>query len=572
MDRSLQIKRRIKIILSILVCMHAFIVLRAVYVEQVHGADLRRRQITQSKRIIPLQSRRGYIYDRNGNKLAMDVPFTSIFAIPSMIKEKKRYAAELSAPLGIPAEFINTELDKKKKPFVWLKRFVSEDTAQKVRDLNLKGVVLIRESKRVYPNGTMAAQVVGFMGEEKGVEGIEMTFDNKLRGRDGYILLEKDPLGRNIPQSIREKKPVQNGSDVFLTLDMTIQHFAEEELRRTVEKFNARGGAAIVLNPRTGRILAMASNPSFDPNRFRDYVSDPTVFRNRVIWYLFEPGSIMKPLVVSTALDMKVIDPFKATIYCEPVFFVAGKPIKDDHGVDIPNMKTPVYVIAHSSNTGAAKVALMIGPEGIKSVLNRFHFTSGYKLPLNGAQQALLPNLNKMSDLTVADNGFGYALSVTMLQMAMATSAIANDGVLMKPGIVDRVVDQDGTELYSFSPKPIRRSITAETAKLMRYMMHMVVEEGTGKNAQIPGYTVAGKTGTAKVVRGGRYQNEYFASFVGYAPVEDPQLVVMVTIERPTPVYYAAAVAAPAFREIMMKSLWHLNVPPSPMDSGPVGY
>ncbi|MFA6451447.1 MAG: penicillin-binding protein 2 [bacterium] len=567
MNRSLQIKNRIKTLLIVLAAMHACIVLRAIYVEQVHGVMLRERQLTQSKRIIPLQARRGYIYDRNGKRLAMDVPYMSVFAVPSIIKNNHKYAVALSGTLHMKVEEIENILNgaRKRQPYVWIKRFAPEEAAQKVNELRLNGIVAIREQKRVYPNETTAAPVIGFVGESGGIEGIEMTLDALLRGRNGYVLLEKDHLGRNIPQSIRETKPVYHGNNVYLTLDLTIQHYAEEELENTVKKFNARGGGALVLEPKTGKILAMASYPSYDPNHYKEYLkSDPTSFRNRVVWFRFEPGSIMKPLVVSTALDKGLIEPFKETIYCEPVFFVSGKPIKDDHGIGIPGFKNPVYVIAHSSNTGAAKIALMLGGKGIKSMVENFNFNKGFPLPLNGQQPSMLPDFNNIRDLTIANNGFGYGISVSMLHMAMATAAIANGGLIMKPMIVDKVVKSDGSPFHVAEPRALNRAITEESAKLLRYMMSMVVEEGTGKSAQIPGYTVAGKTGTAKIVRDGRYQNgEYFASFVGYAPVENPRLLVMVTIERPTPVYYAAAVAAPAFKEIMMKSLWRLNVPPS---------
>ncbi len=583
MNRTLQIKSRLKIVLIALAVLHSIIVLRALYVQQVDGEWLNERLRKQTKRIITLQARRGYIFDQHGKRLAMDVPYMSVFVVPSMLKtgkERKFFAKEMSKPLKMKPAEIEAKLAEatRAKPYVWLQRFTTEEIAENVaktiKENQFNCVAAIREQKRVYPNSTTAAQVIGFVGEGGGLEGIEMTRNSMLSGRNGYIVLQKDHLGRSIPQSIREEQPARNGYNIWLTLDQTIQHYAEDQLTRTIQEFNARGGAALVIETKTGRILAMASQPSFDPNNYKEYLkTDPTSFRNRVIWFRFEPGSIMKPLIVSTALDRKVIEPFKEMIYCQPVMMVSGHPIKDDHGVDIPNMKTPVYVIAHSSNTGAARIALMMGASGIASMINRFYFNKNYSFPLTGQQGNMLPNLNHMAQLTIADNGFGYAISVSMLHMAMATAAIANDGQLMQPLIIDKVTGARGKVLHESTPKVLNQAVSPETAKLMRYMMSRVVEEGTGKNARIPGYTVAGKTGTAKIVRDGGYRaGEYFASFVGYAPVEDPRLLVMVTIERPTPVYYAAQVAAPAFKEIMMKSLWHLDVPPSKVKQDQIAY
>lgn len=577
MNRTLTAKKRIKLLLLVLIGLHVCIVARAVYVEQAHGTELRARRIRQSKKIIPLAARRGYIYDNRGATLAMDVPYTSVFAVPSMISHARDYSRNLSRPLGMRPEEIMKLLGNRKKNFVWLRRMISEETADLIREMNLKGVVLIREAKRVYPNGTTAAALIGFKGEmaEEGVagkEGIELSFDGMLQGQNGYILLEKDRLGRNIPQSIREKKPAKHGNDVYLTIDLAVQHFAEQELEDTVRKFNARGGSAVVIEAKTGRILAMASNPSFDPNNYKAYLKTPYVLKNRVIWYMFEPGSAMKPLVVAAAIDAGVVEPFKPTVKCESVMFIGSKQIKESHWSGPARKESPKDIIVHSYNTGAARIALLLGKTRLRHAFQKYNFGRRYDLSLYGQARGLVPSEEDMRDLTVANNGFGQGISVTQLQLAMAMTAVVNGGRLMAPSIVDRIVDPQGVEVYKFEPKVIRTVVTEETSKVMRYIMNMAVEEGTGANARIPGYRVGGKTGTGQIPGPYGYKTgEYFSSFIGFAPAENPHLVVVVTIEAPRPVYYAAQVAAPAFREIMKRTLWHLDIPPSNPD-GPVGF
>jgi stage V sporulation protein D (sporulation-specific penicillin-binding protein) len=572
MNRTLSVKKRIKIVLMVLVGLHVCIIARAVYVGEVHGDELRARGKRQSMRIIPLPARRGYIFDRNGVTLAMDVPFPSVFAIPSMISRPADYSKRLSAALGIPPSEIAKFLKNKKKNFVWLKRTITEYQAAAIKDLNLKGIVIVREAKRMYPNGSTCGVVVGFKGEDAGKEGVELSMNKQLQGRDGFILLEKDPLGRNIPQSISEKKPVKHGKDVYLTIMLPVQRFAEESLEETVPKFNAKGGSAVVIEVKTGRILAMASYPTYDPNKYVDYIKTPIRFRNKTIWYMFEPGSAMKPLVAAAAIDAGAVDPFKEEIYCEPSIIVGGKTIKEDHGAGLPALKSVKDIIAHSYNTGAARIALRLGGPRLFKAFMRYNFGHKFDFALAGQATGLVPDYRNVTDLTVANNAFGQGISVTQLQIAMATAAVANGGVLMQPAIVEKIVDQDGKEVYTFEPKPIRRVVSEETSKIMRYIMHMVVEEGTGESAKVEGYQIAGKTGTAQIPGPHGYKTgEYFSSFVGFAPAEDPEILVMVSFEAPRPVYYAAAVAAPAFQEVMKKSLWYLKIPPSP-EKEPVGY
>ncbi|HOO57031.1 MAG TPA: penicillin-binding protein 2 [bacterium] len=573
MDRAVKAKKRIKILFFFIVFMYVSILARAIYIDQFMGDNLRAKRINQSKRIVTLYARRGYILDRNGSKLALDVPYSSVYAIPSIITKNDEYAEKLSGILGEKKSEIISKLSKKDSNFVWLRRMISEDAGEKTRDLGLKGIGVAREAKRVYPNDSLAAGVVGFKGEDRGIEGVEYVLDNLLRGEDGMVLLEKDLKGRNIPNSIHERKPARNGSDVYLTIDISIQHFAEQELEKTIKKYSARAGSIVVLDPKSGRVYAMATYPTFNPNNFSAYSKAPERYRNRVISSNFEPGSVMKPIVVAAAIDRGIIDPYKAAILCEPTIQIGSWTIGETHADGLPAYKTPMDVITHSYNTGAARIALKMKKELLRNTFEEFHFGSKYDIQLNGQESGILRSLKEMNNSRVANNGYGHGIAVTQLQMAMASAALINGGLLIQPGVVEKVIDPEGEVIYSFEPKVIKRVISEETSKLMKHFMHMTVEEGTGKDAKIEGYSLGGKTGTARVpARGGGYLREYISSFVGFGPVEDPRLLAMVTIERPKGSYYGSVVAVPAFREVMKKSLWHLDVPANDLPGSEVGY
>ncbi|HOX28716.1 MAG TPA: penicillin-binding protein 2, partial [bacterium] len=346
-----------------------------------------------------------------------------------------------------------------------------------------------------------------------------------------------------------------------------------KERHGTIEKFNAAGGSALVMEPRTGKILAMASQPTFNPNEYTKYVDERVYFRNKPIWYMYEPGSTMKPITVASAVDAGVVEPFEKSIMCEHAIQVNGWTIRDEHG-DLPGLKSPLDIIVNSFNTGAARIAMKMGSQTLQSYFARFNFGRYYDFPLNGQSRGILPDYKEAREVTIANNGFGHGISVTQLQMAMAIAAIANGGLIMKPTIVEKIVDPiTQTPIQEFEPKVVRRAVKEETSRVVRYMMHMVTEQGTGEKAKIPGYRVAGKTGTAQVAGNHGYMaGQYISSFVGFAPAEDPQVLVMVTIEKPRGSYYAAEVAAPAFKEIMKKTLWHLEIPPSPPEKEPLGY
>lgn len=571
MSHESQSGARSKVLFMFILTFHICVISYAVFVQQVKGDELRNRGVRQGAEKQELNGKRGTIMDITGRKLAMDVRKFSVYAVPGDIENKNDAASKVGAILGISNRDITHKITTKKN-FVWIQRFIGEEAAAKIKKLKLHGIGLLPEMGRVYPKGESAAAIVGIKGTDSGMEGIEYSLEDWLKGEPGYVVLKKDATGRTVPFSVKKRVSPRIGSDVYLTIDMTVQYFAEAALEKTILDHNAKAGSVVVLKPKTGEILAMAGYPSFDPNRFRDY--NQVEFRNRPIWKVFEPGSVFKPIITSMAIEAGIIDPFKETFYCEPYLVINGRRIGEHDAKGLPANKTVTEIIAKSYNTGAARIALKIGDKRLEEYLGVFNFGRKYDgLLLSGQEKGLLPQDKNWKDIKVATIGYGQGIGTTALQVAVAFSALANGGVIYDPAIVSKIVSSRDKELYKFEPRPVRRVVSKETARVMRYMMHQVVENGTGDKAKVEGYTVAGKTGTAKVPGPNGYQSgKYISSFVGFAPVEDPEVLVMVVVEYPWPNYYAGDVAAPAFSEIMRKTLWHLNVPPSPEGTDSTAY
>lgn len=556
-------RTRILIVFSFLIICLTIIAARVIYVDARYSDRLIERRDRQSRRIIALPARRGSVMDAGGNKLAMDVPCQSVYAVPKVIDKKLAVARQLAQILGLDAGQMQERFEKDSS-FVWVKRKITDVEADRVKALKLPGLGFIEETKRIYPNDTLAASIVGFRSEDYGIEGVEKSYENWLRGQDGKIILEKDAIGRNVPQSETERVDSRNGNDIYLTIDKNIQFNAEKELKATVAQFNSPGGAIIVMDPSTGRILALASYPDFDPNRHTEFPQ--ANFRNQAVSYVYEPGSIMKPVIAAAALDSGKMTPTSPTFFCPGHLTVGNHSIGEAHGSGYGTIDLST-IIAKSSNVGMAQVGMFIGKDVIKKYVKLFGFGQKMKLGLNGEEFGLLPRDDWYDrSITVATVSFGQGISVTPIQMATAYATIANNGVMMKPTILDRVVSSEGEVLYKFAPQAVRRVVSEKAAADVRLMLQKVVTEGTGDNARIPRYNVGGKTGTAQVATGGSYANrKYIASFVGFAPVENPRVLVLVMIEDPKPVFYGGLVAAPAFQRVMLQALLYLKVPPSDM-------
>jgi cell division protein FtsI (penicillin-binding protein 3) len=541
---------------------------RLVFLQVVERADMQARADRQHLRTLTAPAKRGEIVDRNGNVLAYSVDADSVFADPSEIESPDKVAQLVCAALdecGPRERQEMTQNLRRDSQFVYLARKLSPDEAQRVKALELKGVAFIKESRRYYPKKELAAHVLGYVGlDNTGLAGLESTYDTQIRGAEGKILVQTD--ARRHALSSRVDRPATAGVALELTIDQYLQHIAERELRAGVEANNAAGGTALIMDPNNGEILALANWPTFNPNAFNR--SDDRGRRNRAIQDLYEPGSTFKVVTASAALEEGVIDP-EDLVDCAPgyITFPGRKPIYDFHRYGVLSFSD---VIVKSSNVGAIKVGLRLGPERLGRYVSRFGFGQPIGPDFRGESSGIVWNPAKLDSSALASVSMGYQVAVTPLQMAAAVSSVANGGSLMEPRVV-RAFIKDGRRA-TVAPKVIRKTVSPATLAELRMMMEGVVERGTAKLAQINGYTIAGKTGTSsKLVNGHYSRSEYNASFVGFVPSRQPALTIIVVIDSPHHHgYTGGVVAAPIFQRIAEASLRQLGVPPSVNAMSPV--
>ncbi|GFO62861.1 transpeptidase family protein [Geomonas paludis] len=533
---------------------------RAFYLQVLDNDKLVKIAEKQHQKSIPLTPSRGGIYDRNNAPFAVSIEMDSCYAETRNMENVSEAAAQLAPALGCSKEELEAKL-KAARNFVWLARRMPPEQAKRVKALDLEGVGFVKESRRFYPNSQVAAHVIGFTGlDPSGLEGVEKKYDNIILGNTGYLVTERDALGRDIAlKKGSEGKAGSKGSNVVLTLDKNIQYIAEKELTKTIEKNGAKAGIAIVMEPDTGRVLAMANYPSFNPNNVKELT--PGSIRNRAIADSFEPGSTFKIFLVAAALEAGVIRPGDSFNCENGSCNMYGRTIHDTHKY---GALTVPQVLKYSSNIGAAKIGQRLGPQRLFTALTGFGFGERSSIDLPGEVAGMLRPQEKWYGIDLATISFGQGVTATALQLTAAVSAVANGGNLMKPYLVDRIVDDEGVVLQQFGPQLKRRVISPETAKTVAHMLEGVVGEGgTGTGAAVDGYRVAGKTGTAQKVEGRSYSaSKRIGSFVGFVPVEKPRLAIMVMVDEPTANVYGGVVAAPAFSAIAQQTLCYLNVPP----------
>jgi cell division protein FtsI (penicillin-binding protein 3) len=534
---------------------------RLVYLQVVERADMQARADRQHLRTLTAPAKRGEIVDRNGHVLAYSVDADSVFADPSEIEHPDKVAQLVCAALDECGPRERQEMAqnlRRDSQFVYLARKVSPDEAQRVKALELKGVAFIKESRRYYPKKELAAHVLGYAGlDNTGLAGLESTYDAQVRGTEGKILVQTD--ARRHALNSRVDRPATAGVSLELTIDQYLQHIAERELRVGVEENNAAGGTALVMEPSTGEILALANWPTFNPNAFGK--ADERERRNRAIQDLYEPGSTFKVVTASAALEEHVVSPTDQ-IDCAPgyITFPGRKPIYDFHRYGVLSFTD---VIVKSSNIGAIKVGLRLGPERLGRYVSRFGFGQPIGPDFRGESSGIVWNPAKLDASALASVSMGYQVAVTPLQMAAAVSSVANGGSLMEPRVV-RAFIKDGRRAM-VAPKVLRKTVSPATLAELRTMMEGVVERGTAKSAQIDGYTIAGKTGTSSKLVNGQYsRSEYNASFVGFVPSRQPALTIIVVIDSPHGRgYTGGVVAAPIFKRIAEASLRQLGVAPT---------
>jgi cell division protein FtsI (penicillin-binding protein 3) len=534
-------------------------VARLLQLQVVGRASFEKQAARQSERTIVLDPRRGPILDRRGHELAVSVDADSIYAVPQEVRDPARTAAALGRALGLDAAGRRElhALLQRDRAFVWVRRKVDPATARAVRALSLDGVGFLTENRRYYPKRELAAQVLGYVGlDNTGMSGVEYGLEDLIRGKAAKVTVHVD--ARRRPAGHTEK-PSTDGHRVFLTIDETLQHIAERELARSMAETRSSAGLAVMMDPRTGEVLAMAGQPTFNPNRFGAYPS--THWRNRTVTDAYEPGSVFKIFTAAAALQEKVVDPDE-TIDCGGGGVeIAGVRI-NDHAVfhDLSFRD----VIALSSDVGVIRVAQRLGRENFNRYLRHFGFGEPTGVDLPGESPGLLRPTARWSALSLPSLSFGQEVGVTALQLATAVAAVANGGYLMRPLMVRRVEDAQGSVVRQGKPQAVRRVLEPETVDVLTDLLRGVVRGGTGQRAAIDGYAVAGKTGTAqKVDASGRYSMvDHVASFVGFVPASRPAFVLLVSLDTPRGALNEGGhVAAPLFARIAEPALRHLGVP-----------
>ena len=554
-----KIRFRIIIIGSFFSVFFTIIGAKAVYLQIFCGPWLSQKAANQYEASFKSSEKRGTIYDTNLKEMAVSVDVTSIAAHPRQIKDARAMAKSLAGILKIDSKELIKKLSSDKK-FVWIKRRVTPKETEAVRNLKITGIDFIPEHNRFYPNKMLSAQTLGFTNiDDHGIEGIEFYYDAHLRGPTSKFTVLKDALGRGFDAEKRRVSKFR-GNNLILTIDSTIQYIAEKALEEAVTEFSAKSGMVIIMAPKTGAILAMAHFPFFNPNAFNGF--DKKLWRNRIITDPFEPGSTMKIFSAAAAIESGNIFP-NSIFFCENGAYKIGQEVV--HDTRPYGWLSLQQIIKHSSNIGAVKISEITGPESLYKTLRDFGFGSKTGIDCPGETSGSLSPFKQWAKIDAGTISFGQGISVSALQLASAASVIANEGLLMKPYIVQAITDQNGRLLKSFEPRIVKRVVSEKTARtLVRIMQTVITKGGTGVKAAIEGYTVCGKTGTAqKIDEKGEYSDgKFISSFVGFAPAEKSEVVILVVIDEPQDQHYGSIVAAPVFRKIAHKILSYMNIPP----------
>lgn len=531
----------------------SLLIFRAAYLQFLPHDKLNSLQEKQFQTVVTLPARRGTVYDVQGKELAISSPSYSLYADPKIIADKKNASEKIARITKMNSREIMAKIKDPQKRFVWIDRLISASDAEEIRRLKIRGFGLVEDWKRVYPNDSMLSSTLGFLGKEgQALEGLELQYDKALRGEKKKVTTRRDARGRPLVQDGLLFTETPQGKEIRLTIDSDLQYFVESEMASTIRRHEASGGWVVVLDAETSAIRAMASLPNFDPNQPQSAATFTK--RNRSITDTFEPGSTLKTFVIAHAIDHQVIKP-STKIFCENGSFRIGKRIireaEKDHAQGTISV---TEVLKYSSNIGTSKIALMLGDSKTKAALSSFGFGERSGVDLPGEAKGITVRL-PWSDHLLANVSFGQGITVTPLQLANAYAVIANGGVLRRPYIVESVTDPETGEVETTEPQEIRRVMSPETAAKMKVMLaEVLADKGTGISARVPGYTVAGKTGTAQKVKTagrGYMKGGYIGSFSGFIPANNPKYVIFVGIDHPKKNgYYGSIVAAPLFAKI----------------------
>jgi len=550
--------RRIRLLVVTFGLVFAVALGRAAWIQVVHHDRFARMATTQHHETIEIPAGRGTIYDRTGEPLAIGEQATTVYADPRTVTDAQKAAVVAGKALGMDPVKLYPALKDRSKGFVYIARKADPGRAAALQKRSVPGLGFYPEELRAYPQRGVAAHVLGFAGTDNhGLDGLERSLDKTLSGTSGFETVVKDPFGRYI--DVVNSRAERPGRNVTLTIDHQIQASAEAVLARTVRQFGAKGAAAIVLDPRSGAVLAMANYPTFDANRFS--TAPPEARRNRAVTDMYEPGSTFKIVTIAAALEDNIVTPTSSFVL-PPTIRVADRVIHEAHSRGTERM-TVKEILVNSSNIGTITVAQLLGADELSSWVDRFGFGKPTGIDYPGEGPGSVLPLQDWSGSTIGTVPIGQGIAVTPLQMIAAYAAIGNRGILRVPRLVERIDD------HAVKREAGRRIVSRHTADRMMAMFRDVVVEGTGTEAAIPGYTVAGKTGTAQKAENGRYVSKYVASFVGLVPAEKPQLAILVMVDEPRGNVYGGVVAAPAFRDISRFALQYLEVPPDAPETRP---
>ncbi len=554
---------RIKIVMFVILFCLLIIIGKVFYIQVFSYKKLYNYANDLWSRNLPIEANRGKIYDRNGVVLASNITTTSLVLIPNQIKDKETTTKLLAEALNVSYDdmkkhvFKSTSIERVHP----IGRRLDYETADKINSLSLDGVYLLKESKRYYPNGSMLAHTLGFVGiDNQGLAGLELMYNEYLTGSYGAIKYYSDAKGNKLKLSEYYEQP-QDGMDIYLTIDYNIQVAVERELDNVVSKYNPDQALALAVDPNTGEILAISSRPTFSPSEYQNYTTE-VINRNLPVWMTYEPGSTFKIITLASALEEGLVDLDNEHFYDSGAVSVGGATIHcwkhGGHGE-----QTYLQVVENSCNPGFVNLGLRLGKEKLFSYIDNFGFGSKTNVDLNGEASGILFDVNKIGDLELATTAFGQGVSVTPIQQVMAVSAAINGGTLYTPYIVKSINEPEtNSVIVNNSEKIVRKVISDETSAKVRYALENVVANGSGRNAYIPDYRVGGKTGTAQKVKDGRYMvGNYITSFIGFLPSDDPKVIVYVAIDNAKGVtQYGSTVAAPVAKNILTSSISALNI------------
>ena len=553
--------KRFSIVLLFFLVGYLAIVARLFYFQVVFASPLKEAGKMQSSDSLPIEPIRGEIQTSDGFPIAANSISYLLYLNPKLIENTSLTTSMLAKTLEVEEASVSAKIDK---DLFWVKIAdgIDEKKKKEIESLHLKSVGFQMLADRYYPESSMAAQLVGFVGKDengadKGYFGIEGYYNKQLEGREGLLYAIKDALGNPVLSDIREEKKI-DGRNIRLSIDRTIQYHAEDRLKKGIERFDAQGGSVIIMNPKTGKILAMASFPQFDPQQYEKYPQE--TYKNPVISSVYEPGSTFKVLVMASGIDAGLIRPDTKCTICDGPIKVGEYSIKTWNNKYYNNTNM-TEVIEHSDNTGMVFVGRKLGLDRLVSYLEKFGINDTTGIDLQGEISGSIRPKDQWREVDLATASFGQGISITPLQLLTAVGGIANDGVIMQPEIVDEIETNDG-EIIKIKPKEKGRVIKKKTAKEIAMMMVSAVEKGDSKWVQLEGYKVAGKTGTAQIPVAGHYDpNQTIASFVGFFPAYDPEIVMLVLIDRPKSSIYGSETAAPVFFEIARDIVNYLNLP-----------